>query len=180
MALTDRGQARRVRSGEPAYCDALDFLLDEAEALDEHRYDEWLGMLHEDIQYRMPVRVTVHRADGDGFVGDMAHFDESYASLELRVRRLTTTAAWAEDPPSRARRLVTNVRVARTELPDTELRVSSYLLVMRSRWDSPKFEFILAERRDVLRWSDERWCLADREIRVEQSNLGTINLALFL
>ena len=33
------------------------------------------------------------------------------ATLELRVRRLETDVNWAEEPPSRTRRLVTNVRV---------------------------------------------------------------------
>jgi 3-phenylpropionate/cinnamic acid dioxygenase small subunit len=171
---------RRVRAGDPAYFDALDFLVTEAEVLDENRYEDWLGMLDADIEYRMPTRATVLRADGDGFVGNMAHFDEDLASLTLRVRRIGTRTAWAEDPPSRAKRVVTNLRVDRIDRHDDELAASSYLLVLRSRWDSPAYEFILGERRDRLRRSDEAWKLCNREIRVEQSNLGTINMALFL
>jgi PAH dioxygenase small subunit len=137
-------------------------------------------MLDETIEYRMPTRASVHRADGDGFIGDMAHFDEDFASLKLRVQRIRTRSAWAEDPPSRAKRLITNLRVDRIEGRDDELGASSYLLVLRSRWDSPAYEFILGERRDVLRRSGDDWKLYNREIRVEQSNVGTINMALFL
>jgi ethylbenzene dioxygenase beta subunit len=70
--------------------------------------------------------------------------------------------------------------VDRLDERDDVLGVSSYLLVLRSRWDSPEWEFILAERRDVLCQRDGTWKLGNREIRTEQSNLGTINMALFL
>ena len=36
---------------------------------------------------------------------------DTYASMRLRVDRLQTEHAWAEDPPSRTRRVVTNIRV---------------------------------------------------------------------
>jgi len=44
-------------------------------------------------------------------LGEMTHFDEDRYSLEKRVERLEGDHAWTEDPPSRARRFVTNVRV---------------------------------------------------------------------
>jgi 3-phenylpropionate/cinnamic acid dioxygenase small subunit len=31
------------------------FLIEEASALDEHRHDDWLGLLTEDFVYEMPV-----------------------------------------------------------------------------------------------------------------------------
>ena len=45
-------------------------------------------------------------------LGGMDHFDEDRYSLEKRVERLEGDHAWTEDPPSRARRFVSNVRVA--------------------------------------------------------------------
>jgi 3-phenylpropionate/cinnamic acid dioxygenase small subunit len=57
-------------------------------------------------------------------VDDIFHFDENRASLGLRVRRLGTNVAWAEDPPSLTRRFVTNIRVAWGERED-ELAVRS-------------------------------------------------------
>jgi 3-phenylpropionate/cinnamic acid dioxygenase small subunit len=174
------GRGQRVRAGEQAYFEALDFLVEEAELLDQNRFDEWFELLDTGITYKMPVRVTVRRADGDGFAGNMAHFDDDYASLGVRVRRFNTQTAWAEDPPSRAKRLVTNVRVERVDDSEDELRVLSYLLLLRSRWDSPQYEQILAERDDLLRRSGPAFKLRRRVIRVEQSNIGTINLALFL
>src|SRR6202035_1936925 len=164
---------QRVRAGEQAYFEALDFLITEAELLDQNRVHEWFEMLDEGIAYRMPVRLTVHRKDGDGFVDEMGHFDHDYDSLQLRARRLDTSTAWAEDPPSRAKRLITNVRVERIDDRQDELRVLSYLVVFRNRWDSPEYEMIVAERDDLIRRSGGGFTIRQRVIRVEQSNLRT-------
>jgi 3-phenylpropionate/cinnamic acid dioxygenase small subunit len=97
-----------------------------------------------------------------------------------RIMRLTATkSAWAEDPPSRTRRLVTNVMVEQGDQAG-ELRVRSYLLVTRSRFNFDEFDLISGERRDVLRLVDDRFKLARREIILDQAVLGTANLAIFL
>lgn len=161
---------------------AWGFLRREATLLDNGCQREWLSMLHEDIRYRIPVRVTRLRADGFGFTGSM-HMDETYRSLEGRVFRLETNFAWGEDPPSRTRRFVTNVYVEQ-QLEDLDrLSVSSYLLVTRSRWDSPTYQLISGERRDILIRSEPRskeYRLLERHVLLDQSNLGTLNMALFL
>jgi 3-phenylpropionate/cinnamic acid dioxygenase small subunit len=96
----------------------------------------------------------------------------------MRTGRLQKSA-WAEDPPSRCRRFVTNVRVAACETPD-EYEVVSYLFLERSRGDNPHNEQLTAERRDVWRKSDVGYLLARREIIVDQSVLGMSNLPIFL
>ncbi|MEN9492456.1 MAG: hypothetical protein RJA63_2905, partial [Pseudomonadota bacterium] len=83
------------------------------------------------------------------------------------------------DPPSRTRRLVTNVMVEQGDQAG-ELRVRSYLLVTRSRFNFDEFDLISGERRDVLRLVDDRFKLARREIILDQAVLGTANLAIFL
>jgi phthalate 3,4-dioxygenase beta subunit len=157
---------------------AHDFLLAEAEALDERRYGDWLGMLAGDVRYRMPVRVTVH-GGADSALAGMDHFDEDRYTLGKRVERLSGEHAWTEDPPSRVRRFVTNVRCAPGPGPD-EIAVRSYLLLFRSRGDVRPPEWVAAERRDVLRAVDGSLQLRSREITVDESVLRTQNLALFL
>lgn len=154
-----------------------EFLEHEAELLDGGRFDEWLEMLADDITYRAPVRV-VRRAGSPGLVTDMFHFDDNRHSLGLRVRRLGTGVAWSEDPPSRTRRFVTNVRVG--DQREDELAVSSYLLLYRSRGDDGSHDLISAERHDVLRAVEDRWRLCRRDVMMDQSTLGTKNLAVFL
>ena len=114
---------------------AHDFLVAEAEALDERRYRDWLELLTEDVRYRMPVRVTVH-GGGVSALADMSHFDEDRYTLGKRVERLSGEHAWTEDPPSRVRRFVTNVRCAPGPA-EGEIAVRSYLLLFRSRSDPP-------------------------------------------
>jgi PAH dioxygenase small subunit len=153
------------------------FLVQEAELLDDARYREWLDMLHERIAYTAPVRTT-RRTDGRVDTNHMYWFDENRATLELRVRRLETDVNWAEEPPSRTRRIVGNVRVSRREDDPSTIDVRSNLLCHRNRGERPESDLIAAERRDVLVRSGDSWLVAEREIRFDHGTLGTKNLAL--
>ena len=156
---------------------AYDFLVAEAETLDERRYEDWLAMLTDDVRYRMPVRVTVH-GGGVSELQDMHHFDEDRYTLGKRVERLSGEHAWTEDPPSRTRRFVTNVRVRPLGADDVEAR--SYVLLHRSRGDVRPAEIIAAERTDVLRRRGGTWTLVARDISMDEAVLRMQNLAVFL
>ncbi|RDI94794.1 aromatic-ring-hydroxylating dioxygenase subunit beta [Meiothermus sp. QL-1] len=162
----------------------LNCLYQEAELLDEGRYREWLGLLAEDVRYQVPVRVTKERGPEGGVSGvmeGMCHLDEDYTSLEMRVARLETGFAWAEDPPSRLRHFVTNVRIGEpkpTPLGE-EAEVRSNLLIFRSRWDRPDYTLLAAERRDVWRQVDGGWRLARRTVILDSATLPTHNLSFF-
>ena len=169
----------RVPLGSEIYNRLLETLYDEAAALDERRFDDWIAMLAEDLIYTAPIRVTRSGANKDRDVmRTMMHFDDNYASILMRAGRLSKSA-WAEDPPSRTRRFVTNVRIAERETAG-EYEVSSYLYIERSRFDAYHNETISAERRDFWRLVDGVYKLATREIIVDQSTLGMSNFAIFL
>ena len=176
-ARLERRSEDRVNAREAIYLQVLDFLNREAELLDHGRFDEWLKLLTDDIVYQMPVRVT--RNSDDGFE-PYFYFDENHASIAHRIRRLTETdSAWAENPPSRVRRFVTNVGVYRNST-DGEWHATSYLLLLRNRWDNPNYDILSAEREDVLREEAESFRLVRRMIYVDQTTLGTPNLSVFL
>ena len=154
-------------------------LYDEAAALDERRFDDWVAMLEQDLLYTAPVRLTRNGPNKDRDVmRTMMHFDDNYSSILMRTGRLSKSA-WAEDPPSRTRRFVTNTRVAECETAG-EYEVLSYLYVERSRFDVAHNETLSAERRDIWRLVGGAYKLARREIIVDQSTLGMSNLAIFL
>jgi 3-phenylpropionate/trans-cinnamate dioxygenase subunit beta len=46
-------------------------------------------------------------------LGDLAILQDNKRYLEMRVTRLDTGMAWAEDPPSRTRHLIGNLEVAK-------------------------------------------------------------------
>jgi 3-phenylpropionate/cinnamic acid dioxygenase small subunit len=166
-------------SGSDEYWRCVDFLVTEAEALDENRVDDWLGMLHPEIDYRVPIRVTRERTGGPGFSDDGFHMFESHDSLALRVERLSTDYAWAEDPPSRTRRFVTNFRVAALD-GTGDLRVRSNLLLYRERFDDRQRHLISGMREDDLRETDGRLLLVRRLVLLDHSTLLTPNLGVFL
>ena len=161
---------------DPRYLAASRFLIEEAAILDAGEWAEWLVRLTDDVRYVMPVRVTTVRgyeaADG------MAHFDEDRYAIEKRVHRLLTEHAWTEDPPSRTRHLVTNIRTFPGD--GDSVRVESTVLLFRSRGDDREAEYVCALRRDVLRQAADGYQLAERLITVEEAVLRTQNLAIFL
>ena len=164
--------------GDPAHLAAHQFLVEEAALLDAADYAGWLNLLCEDIRYVMPVRVTTARGADFDSLADMGHFDENMYALRKRVQRLATDHAWTEDPPSRTRHFVTNVRTFRHRT--SELRVESSLLLFRSRGDTREPDLISAGRTDLLRETGDGLKLARREILVDESVLRTQNLAVFL
>ncbi len=169
----------RVPLGSEIYNRILETLYDEAAALDERRFDDWLAMLEQDLLYTAPIRLTRNGPNKDRDVmRTMMHFDDNYSSILMRTGRLAKSA-WAEDPPSRTRRFVTNTRVAECDAAG-EYEVSSYLYVERSRFDVAHNETLSAERRDIWRLVGGAYKLARREIIVDQATLGMSNLAIFL
>jgi phthalate 3,4-dioxygenase beta subunit len=167
---------------DPRHLAAHRFLVEEAAILDAQDWSRWLGLLTGDVRYVMPVRVTTVVQAGYESSTGMAHFDEDRYALEKRVNRLLTEHAWTEDPPSRTRHLVTNVR---TFADDTDsdaegVRVESTVLLFRSRGDDRDAEYVCAGREDRLRPTAEGYRLASRRLTVDEAVLRTQNLAIFL
>jgi PAH dioxygenase small subunit len=152
----------------------------EAELLDERRWEEWVDLFAPEVEYTAPIRVT-RRSPAPDVVEELGHFDDTKASLTLRAKRLRTDVAWAEDPPSHTRRLITNVRVRPGDEDDT-LAVRTNFLLYRSRGDMGAYDLIVGERQDLLRRTPEGpgWLIARRRILIDQSSLSTKNLGVFL
>lgn len=176
---TDR--SKRIASGSPLHSEIVDFLYDEAELLDTLQLKQWSETLTLDIEYNAPLRLTrPNRQQSQTVVRNVQHLHESHGSLMVRIMRITDTrSAWGEDPPSRTRRLVSNVRVFGTDKAN-EYKVLSYLLVTRSRFDFDDFDLIPCERHDILRRENGQLKLARREILLDQAVIGTPNLGIFL
>lgn len=155
-----------------------DFLLDEAELLDDGRFEEWVGLFADDAHYEMPIRVTREKRAGWQLAPTGKIFDDTKATLAIRVQRLGTEYAWAEDPPSRTRHYVTNIRVAPADQPD-EYRVRCNLLVYRSRGELPEYNVLSADRQDILRRQPDGWKIVKRFVALDQSTVNSHNLSIF-
>src|SRR4051794_4690033 len=87
------------------------WLYREAKLLDEIDFDGWFNLLHPNLLYQMPVRVNKEGMERPDYSNDMYAFNDDIHILRMRIDRLKTDYAWAEIPPSRTRRFVSNVRV---------------------------------------------------------------------
>jgi 3-phenylpropionate/cinnamic acid dioxygenase small subunit len=177
----DATAGKRIATGSALYNEILEFLYDEAGLLDQLNFHAWAELLAEDLSYTAPLRITRAGADRKNtIVRTTLHFDDDYGSMMGRLQRLDTKSAWAEDPPSRTRRFVTNVRIWESAKPG-EFEVESYLLLSRSRYEQSTLQMLSCVRNDRLRRSAPgAFKLARREIIVDQSVLGMANLAVFL
>lgn len=161
-------KTRRVCSSESTYGELVDFLIDEANMLDEDRYHEWLDTLAEDISYRMPLRKTVYRKTGDGIDERVGLYNDSFQTLAMRVRTMEDVAvSYGRNPVPRLHRAVTNVVVHEGENPG-EYKVDSHIQVFRNRLDDHTYEMEVAKRHDVIRRTPEGLRLASRVVLLDQ------------
>jgi biphenyl 2,3-dioxygenase beta subunit len=155
------------------------FYYEEASMLDERRYSDWLELFTDDVHYWMPIRRTrtVNEIDKEFTTpGMMAFFDDNKAMLETRVRKLETGYSWSEDPPSRTRHNILNVRVIKNA--GVELTVESNFLLYRTRLNSEEDTWV-GLRRDILRRVDGSFKIANRKIFIEQTVILSRNLSNF-
>ena len=155
------------------------FYYREAALLDERRFSDWLALLAPDIHYWMPIRRTVMLDDIENEFtkpGDMAFFDDDKAYLEARVKKLASGFSWSEDPPSRTRHHVTNVRVI--ERQGDEITVESSFHLYRTRLESDQDSW-MGRRRDVLRRVAGAFQIAKRHIFLDHTVLQSRNLSNF-
>lgn len=157
-----------------------DFLYEEAQLLDDRQVIDWFEtMITEDIDYRVPIRTTRERSAETQFSNKSFHMKEDWGSLKVRAERMENDFAWSEDPPSRNRRFITNVRVVdRNE--EREVTVKNNLLIHRTQADETEPDLLSGERHDTLRWVNSGWKLADRRVLLDHTVIGTPSLSIIL
>ncbi len=161
------------------YEQCVKFLHHEAELLDDQHYEDWLAQLAPDIEYRIPTRLTRERGSTESQFSEKSFLMlEDFGSLRTRIRRFATAFAFAEDPPTRTRRLIGNIRTGETDHKD-EFAVKSNFILVRTKFDQPS-QLLAGERHDLLRETDGSVFLARRTVLLEHTVLPMENLAIFL
>jgi biphenyl 2,3-dioxygenase subunit beta len=154
-------------------------LYDEAALLDARRYGDWLDTLTDDVIYWIPIRSTraaddvEHEFTGED-EGALVYDDRT--ALAVRVEKLRNGFAYYEDPPSRTRHCLTNIRIL--EHAGDEVTVSSNIVLYTSRLESDEDRFV-GRRVDRLRLVDGRWKLARREVYLDHTVLPGKNIGTF-
>lgn len=157
-----------------------EFLYHEAEMLDERKFREWLSLVSANCSYEIPIRVT--RSSGErelDFLNTGYHMKENYKTLSMRVERLYTSHAFAEDPPSRTVRMITNVRVSERK-SSSEFGVKSNFSCYRAHGDRTEYDLLMGERQDIIINVDGELKLQSRRVLLAHTTLPTANLGIFL
>lgn len=151
----------------------------EARLLDEERYRDWFALLTDDVSYWVPLRENRFRRDKRPEIepSNVALFDDTKATLDMRLGRLESGMAWAEDPPTRHVYAITNVEAFHRETPD-EYEAHSVFTLYRNRSERDESS-LMGRRRDILRRTSEGLRIAGRMVLLQQALLLTKNLSVF-
>src|SRR5260221_6494375 len=102
------------------------FIYYEAQLADEHRYDEWLALWTEDARYWVPSgrdEIDPQR--------EISLIYDDRVRLQVRIARLKSGFAHAQEPKSRMRRVVSNIVIEETE--NGEILIQSNFLLVELR-----------------------------------------------
>ena len=109
------------------------FLAHEARLLDERRFEEWMALFTEDGHYWAPARPE----QPDPWNEVSLIFDDREI-MQNRIQRLRHPKVYAQLPPSRAVRQVTNVSIEGEDAAKGELSVRSVFFMFEHRPTLPE------------------------------------------
>ncbi len=104
------------------------FIYREARLADELEYDEWEALWTDDAIYWVP-------ANGDDIdpTTQMSVVFDNRSRISTRIKQLQTGKRHSQNPPSRLRRLVSNVELLERSESSEEIRVGANFIVYESR-----------------------------------------------
>jgi p-cumate 2,3-dioxygenase beta subunit len=141
-----------------------DLLYREAALLDEWRLEDWLEMLTEDAIYQIPP-TDVPEGDARNTLFIIA---DDAVRIRSRVKQLLGKSAWAENPHSRTRRLITNVRILGADGDD--ILVTANFAIYRMRYESVDtyvghYNYKIAHNGEELKIRERRAILDNEALR---------------
>ena len=140
------------------------FLHREAALLDRRAFEAWLGLLTDDVEYKVTMQIARDAALGNV---EYAIIDEGAGDLRSRVAQIgNPRLTRAENPAALTRRFISALEAHYGAAP-AEIAAQSSLLVYRSRVLVPEGGVYVGERRDVLRRVDGALRLARRHVRLD-------------
>ncbi len=150
-----------------------DLLYREAELLDAWKLDEWMTLLTEDAAYYVPPN---DKPDADHRFTLFTIADDM-VRLRERVIRLKDPNCHVEYPPSRTRRLITNVRLVGSE--GDAIVVTANFVVHRFRRGGAHQEFV-GRYRHRLRRVGGLLKIAERRAILDAEELGALGSVSFI
>ena len=148
----------------PTRQEVEDLLYREPALLDEWRLEEWLEMLTDDAIYQVP---STDAPEGDAR-NTLYIIADDALRIRSRVKQLLGKLAWAENPHSRTRRMITNVRVVGVDGDD--VLVTANFVVHRMRYETVdtyvgRYDYRLAHFGNTLKIRERRASLDNEALR---------------
>src|SRR3984893_12053555 len=161
---TAREESSMITIALPSRQEVEDFLYREAALLDEWRLEEWLEMLTDDAIYQVP---STDAPEGDAR-NTLYIIADDALRIRSRVKQLLGKSAWAENPHSRTRRMITNVRVLGAE--NENILITANFAVHRMRYESVDtyighYNYKLVRQGNQLRIRERRAVLDNEALR---------------
>lgn len=148
----------------PSRHEVEDLLFKEAALLDEWRLEEWLEMLTDDATYQVPPTDV---PEGDAR-NTLFIISDDALRIRSRVKQLLGKFAWAENPRSRTRRMISNVRVLGRDGED--ILITANFAVYRMRYENidtyiGRYNYRLVRLGSELRIRERRVILDNEALR---------------
>jgi p-cumate 2,3-dioxygenase beta subunit len=171
MESTHDGTANEAREESsmsstdlPGRQEVEDLFYKEAALLDEWRLEEWQGLLTEDATYEIPP-TDVPEGDSRNTLFIIA---DDAVRIRSRVKQLLGKAAWSENPRSRTRRMIANVRVIGSD--GDSILVTANFAVHRMRYESVDtyighYDYKLVRKGNDLKIRERRAILDNEALR---------------
>jgi len=150
-----------------------DLLFREAELLDGWKLDDWMKLLTDDATYYVPPN---DKPDADHRFTLFTIADDT-VRLRERVIRLKDPNCHVEYPPSRTRRMITNVRVG--EAAGGEIPIAANFLIYRHRRGEPPRVFA-GHYRYKLKRIDGELKIFERRAILDAEELGPLGSVSFI
>jgi benzoate/toluate 1,2-dioxygenase beta subunit len=147
------------------------FIYREARLADEHDYQEWEALWTDDAVYWVPAGDT----DGDPMTR-MSIIHDNRSRIGLRLRQLETGKRHSQAPPSRLRRIVSNIELLGGR--DGDVLAGANFLVAESRdrgltlW-AGRYEY-------RLRRTDDGWRMAGKTVNLVEADRPLHTLAFLI
>lgn len=135
------------------------FIYREARLQDEHQYDAWESLWTEDGVYWVP-------ANGDDIDPEqqMSILYDNRSRIALRIRQYHTGKRYSQTPPSRLRRLVSNVELLADDGSDIRAAANALVFEAHARGDTlwaSRNEYMLRREGDGLRMARKKVMLVN-------------------
>ena len=151
--------------------DVEQFVYREARLQDELRYDEWEALWTDDAEYWVPAN-----ADDIDPTRQVSIIFDNRSRIATRIKQLHTGKRHSQNPPSRLRRLISNVELLGGN--DDDVMVGANFLVYESRERGVTLWAGRSEYR--LRRTEEGWRMARKKVMLVDNDRPLHTLAFLI